>query len=140
MTNGDGTSFTASAEDRPSLLVVDDSAVIRDMIMLVLHYGGYRTCSAVGGNEARALVAVEIPALLITDLRMESGDGWELIAFCHAHCPQLPILIVSGLPNGTWPEIEGYANGYLTKPFGFHELLAEVARLLPASAALPNAR
>jgi CheY-like chemotaxis protein len=88
----------------------------------------------------KSVIAIDPPALLITDLNMTSGDGWELIAFCSARYPQLPILIVSGLPPGTRPEIECYARGYLTKPFGNRTLLAEVARFLPADAAISNIR
>jgi len=140
MTRGRDTSFTGAAPGRPKLLVVDDSSAVRDAIKLALNYGGYAACNAVCGDDARTLVDVEHPALLITDLNMPSGDGWDLIAFCHANHPQLPILIVSGDPRGTRPEIERHAQGFLPKPFGFRELLAEVARLLPANAELAPAR
>ena len=140
MTNGNDASFAPSEEDSPKLLVVDDSATVRGLITLMLHDGGYRTESAAGGDEAQALVAAEPPALLITDLNMEPGDGWKLIEFCRAHHPHLPILIVSGLPRGTCPEVERHANGYLPKPFANRELLAEVARLLPARATQSNGR
>lgn len=136
MTSGGGTSFAGAEEDRPKILVVDDSPIMRDVIMLALRSGGHRARSAVSGDEARDLLAFEHPALLITDLNMPSGDGWKLIAYCRAYHPQLPILIVSGLYPGTRPEIESYADGYLVKPFGSDQLLAEVARLVPAETSL----
>ena len=136
MTSGGGASCATSAEVRPKLLVVDDLPAIRDVIATGLRYSGFDACCASGGDEARALVAIDPPALVITDLNMPSGDGWGLIDFCRAHYPQLPVLIVSGLPPGTHPEIESFADGYLAKPFDFRELLAEVARLVPAGTGL----
>jgi DNA-binding response OmpR family regulator len=140
MTSGNEGGFASAEEVRPKLLVVDDSPLIRGIITLALERGGYRTCCAAGGDEARAIIAVEPPAMLITDLSMPSGDGWELIAFCRARWAQLPILIVSGLPRGTRPEVESSANGYITKPFGCHRLLAEVARLVTLNLACAAVR
>jgi CheY-like chemotaxis protein len=140
MTSAVDASFAPAAEIRDKLMVVDDSPLIRDIIALTLERGGYRTCCAVGGDEALARIAGEPPALLITDLNMPSGDGWRLIAFCRARYPELPILIVSGLSRGTQPEIERLANGYLNKPFAVKALLAEVARLVSANAAFSNVR
>lgn len=136
MTSGGSASFATSEEVLPKILVVDDSPVVRDMIALVLRHGGYRAFSAASGDEARDLIAMELPSLLITDLNMPSGDGWGLIAYCSAHCTQLPILIVSGLSPGTRPEIESCADGYLAKPFDSRKLLSEVARLVPAETGL----
>ena len=139
MTSGGTASFATSEEDRPKLLVVDDVAVVRDMIALVLRKSGYLARGAASGNEARALVALDPPALLITDLNMPDGDGWDLIGFCRAHYPRMPILIVSGDLRGARPEIEQQADGYLNKPFGFQTLVAEVTRLLPAHQASTTA-
>lgn len=139
MTGGSCGSSIKVTQTSPRLLVVDDSAAIRDSVAQMLKFSGYQTSKADGADEARVLVAHEPPSLLITDLNMPFGNGWELITYCHAHHPELPILIVSGEPPGARPEIERHAKGFLSKPFNFHELLAEVARLLPAHTAFAAA-
>ena len=140
MTGADEPRFAPLEESPATLLVVEDEDAVRDLILLMLHFGGYRTQSASGGDEARGLLTVRPPALLITDLEMPAGSGGDLIAFCRARHPDVPILIVSGVPRGRHPEIERCTNGYLTKPFDHRELLATVARLLPCPAAPAKAR
>jgi CheY-like chemotaxis protein len=140
MTSEGREGFTTSTDFSRMILVVEDSVAVREIMTLALARGGYGACCAVGGHEARAMIAARPPALLITDLNMPFGDGWELIAYSRARYPELPILIVSGQSRGTCPEIESSANGYLNKPFDCRALLAEVGRLAGSNAAFSNAR
>jgi hypothetical protein len=40
------------------------------------------------------------------DIAIEQGEGWELLTFCHKHCPEIPVMIISGEGLGKRPEIE----------------------------------
>ena len=114
----------------PQVLVVDDSATIRQFICLLLRRLGFAVLEAEDGLVARRLLARALPALVISDLEMPVNDGWELLAFCHAQHPGLPVLIVSGATPGRRPEIESWASGFLAKPFDLPRFRSEVERLV----------
>jgi two-component system, cell cycle sensor histidine kinase and response regulator CckA len=62
-----------------SVLVVDDNAVNRDLVVTLLGYRGHRVVEAADGAEALATARAERPDLVITDLLMPVIDGYELI-------------------------------------------------------------
>ena len=113
------------------ILVVEDDAVIRDLLTLILHHRGYGVRQAVGGHEARRLIAAERPALILSDLRMPEGDGWALLDYCHRNVPDVPVILISGSDFGTYPQIESWAASHLAKPFSSEQLSFEVERILP---------
>ena len=117
------------------ILVVEDDAVIRDLLTMLLQQRGYSVRVAVGGNEARRLIATERPALILSDLRMPEGDGWALLDFCHMNVPDVPVILISGSDFGTYPQIESWAAGHIAKPFSPEQLLSEVERNLPRAPA-----
>ncbi len=114
----------------PQVLVVDDSRHVRDFMALLLELGGYRVLKAQDGNSARELLQTERPHLVISDLEMPAGDGWDVLTYCHARHPDLPVLIVSSAPFGRRPEVESWAAGYLPKPLNLPQFHHEVERLL----------
>jgi DNA-binding NtrC family response regulator len=119
----------AGAAPRPGgngILVVEDEAVIRDLLTMILQRRGYDICLAAGGDEARRLIAAERPALILSDLRMPEGNGWALLEYCHRQLPDVPVIIFSGSDFGTYPQIESWASGRIAKPFSPEQLLSEV--------------
>ena len=122
------------------IMVVDDSATIRELIALNLGLEGYDVVTAEDGHDClRRLDEVsrgEAPApdLLCLDVVMPGLDGVELTAKLKATplTADIPILIVSASAQRRDFELAqgAGADGYLTKPFDPDELLTEVARLL----------
>jgi CheY-like chemotaxis protein len=119
----------------PQVLVVDDAREIRTCLSFLLRAIGYRVLEAEDGMAAQTILSVEHPALVITDLEMPVCDGWSLLTFCHAKHPELPVLICSGSAIGKQPQVEGWAAGYLPKPFDVEMLRTEVQRLISQAAA-----
>ena len=127
----------ACAENR-TILVVDDEEPARRLICLILRQGGYNVLEAEDCDSA-ALVhrrhQKEID-LLLTDVTLPGRNGCELAALLRNICPDLRVLFMSGLP---WDEVsqhgvpkEGW--GFLQKPFGIRDLLAEVQSFMPSPA------
>ena len=121
-------------EQAPPVLVVDDSKDVRDCISSFLRSSGYRVIQAEDGLAARSVLSSEHPVLVISDLEMPVSDGWDVLTYCHAHCPTLPVMIVSGAALGQRPEIECWAAGFLPKPFSVSRFRAEVQRLISRAA------
>lgn len=116
------------------VLVVDDSAVIRQVEETVLVKAGYEVVSANGGKEA--LVKMETAAfnLVLTDLNMPDLDGVSLIKQVRASAKHrlTPIVMVTTESKDSKKQ-EGKSAGataWMVKPFTPDQLLAVVKRIL----------
>lgn len=113
------------------VLVVDDEADIRQLVVELLERAGYRVTTATTGREGlRALYAAP-PDLVVLDVSMPDLDGWQTLERIR-DLSDVPVLMltarvaelekVRGLKAG--------ADDYVTKPFGRQELLARIEALL----------
>ncbi len=120
-----------------SILVADDEAGVRDLLQQFLGRAGHRVTCASTGEEARRLLLGAVFDLVITDIVMPDGDGFELIAAVKQHQPRARILAISG--GGKY--IQGAdclkmarglgAHGMVMKPFGWEEIQAALAATIP---------
>jgi len=116
----------------PTVLVVDDDPSLRRTLELRLREEGCRVLTAESGERALALVAIEPPDLVITDVRMGGMDGLALFAEIQREQPALPVMILTAhgnIPDAVDATRKG-AFAYLTKPIEASALLAEVRRAL----------
>ena len=98
------------------VLVVDDSASVRSVLIAYLAQLGLRAHGAEDGMSAFEQIQSDPPDLLLCDLRMPRMDGLELIEKVHARLPDLPVVVMSGaglvgdairaLKLGAWDYIE----------------------------------
>ena len=122
----------------PRILIVDDDPALLRLLSLRLRHEGHEVVEADSGEAALARLDHELPALLITDLRMGGMDGLQLFESVHRRHPLLPVLMLTA--HGTIPDavkaLQRGVFGYITKPFEARDLMAEVDRALAASLAL----
>jgi two-component system, cell cycle sensor histidine kinase and response regulator CckA len=82
----------------PTVLVVDDYASVCELIATKLVALGYQVLAALGGHEARAMIA-KAPGLsidlLITDIEMPRMRGEDLAAWLHRVQPDAKVLFMS---------------------------------------------
>jgi two-component system chemotaxis response regulator CheY len=117
-----------------TVLTVDDSAAIRDMISLTLEPVGYRVVTAADGREGLAKVQSEKPALIITDLNMPVMNGIDFIKGARGIASAAGVPIVM-LTTETKPEMKAAgkaagATGWINKPFQPDQLVSVAQRLL----------
>jgi DNA-binding NtrC family response regulator len=126
----------------PSLLVVDDDAVARDLLTEVLSRDGYRVRTASGGTECLALAAAEPVDLALVDLRMPDMDGLEVLRRLAAIRPGIPTVILTAFGNvdTAIEAIRAGAYDYLSKPFRMAEIKLVVRRALEAQRLLRENR
>lgn len=121
-------------EGPPTVLVADDSAVVRTKLKRLLEGAGFVVVQVNDGNEALAQLEdkPEI-AVLITDLEMPNKDGFELIADVHGSLAteDLPVIAITGHDelHGRVGQIEG-VYGIFKKPWNDRELLKRVESLV----------
>ncbi|NJN59823.1 MAG: response regulator [Leptolyngbyaceae cyanobacterium SL_5_9] len=117
----------------PTILIVDDAALIRRRLEISLHAYGYSTHTCVDGLEAwNWLQKHTHPALIITDIEMPNMDGFTLTDRCRQEKIATPILVISSRLSEEWfTEAKRLgATDYLTKGFSTLELINKVKSLL----------
>jgi DNA-binding response OmpR family regulator len=127
------------------ILVAEDQADIRDLIVLNLQQAGHAVTAVVDGPAALAHELQRASDLLILDLMMPGLDGLEVCKALRAKGRATPILMLTAKSTelDRVLGLELGADDYLTKPFSMAELLARVkallrrAELLRAAAAAP---
>jgi PAS domain S-box-containing protein len=120
-----------------TVLVVDDEAFILETAQETLADAGYRVETAEGAEAALRVMDDHGDAIdaVITDLRMPSMDGFELIRRLHARRPDLPIIAASGMADGrTDDAVEAGARTFLAKPFTAEKLQGALQDVLQPAA------
>jgi CheY-like chemotaxis protein len=114
-----------------SLLIIEDNALAREGLGLVLQQRGYQVTLTADGRQALAYFEGGArPDLILLDMLMPDVDGWQfleklgrLVPF-----PSIPLIIMtSTIITRDWALDHGAA-GFLKKPFSTEELLAEIER------------
>jgi DNA-binding response OmpR family regulator len=115
-----------------SILVAEDQADIRDLLVLNLRNAGYAVQAVADGPAALASQNETESSLLILDLMMPGLDGLEVCKALRARGRSTPILMLTAKSTelDRVLGLELGADDYLTKPFSLAELLARVKALL----------
>jgi two-component system response regulator GlrR len=126
--------------NKGKVLIVDDDPDILRLLTFRLEGAGYGVESADSAERALARLAVSVPQLVITDLRMSGMDGMALFENIRKGHPALPVVILTA--HGTIPDAVAATQrgvfGYMTKPFDGKELLAQAERAMSVSGATPS--
>ena len=116
----------------PTILIVDDQADIRKMLVEILSLEGYSTELATNGREAMDRLAVSGPRVVLLDLLMPVLDGWGVMRELEAsplERAKHKIILVSA-----WSTLEKAqdlnADGMLVKPFQVEQLLAALEPIM----------
>ncbi|MBE0546731.1 MAG: response regulator transcription factor [Rubrivivax sp.] len=114
------------------ILVAEDQADIRDLIVLNLQHAGYAVTAVADGRAALASQLERASDLLVLDLMMPAPDGLEVCKALRARGHATPILMLTAKSTelDRVLGLELGADDYLTKPFSMAELLARVKALL----------
>jgi DNA-binding response OmpR family regulator len=115
----------------PTVLVVDDEPIVREVVCSYLAREGYRTLEAADGDRARELVETETPTLVVLDLMLPGTDGLELCRWIRSRS-ELPVIMLTARTEEA-DRIVGLelgADDYVTKPFSPRELVARVRTVL----------
>jgi CheY-like chemotaxis protein len=118
-----------------AVLVVEDDADLRELVEAVLEDAGYRVMTARDGQVALEQVALELPAVILLDMKMPRMNGWEFAqAFRARYKRRAPIVVLTAAADAGQRAAEVQAEGYLGKPFELDDLLSTVERYLPQPA------
>jgi two-component system OmpR family response regulator len=116
------------------VLVVDDSADIREPLARYLNRKGLRATTASGGVEVRKLLKSNAFDLVVLDIMMPGEDGLSICRFLR-DTSETPIILLTAMVDETDRVVglELGADDYVTKPFSPRELLARIRAVLRRS-------
>src|SRR3989304_4237591 len=121
----------ASSEGR--VLVVDDEAANRELISDILADEGYDVVTAQDGLDALNQLAVPLPDVIISDLRMPRMSGVEFLAVVRRKYPDVPLIAISGEFEGNKVPPGVPADAYLPKgSYTLDQLRTKITDLLSA--------
>jgi len=132
-----GTAVPTETQNIPaaSILLVEDNEPIRVMAVRILEEAGYRVRQAANAREGASMIDVEDPDIVITDIFMPEGDGFEMMRELRRRDRQIPVIVMSGGGQGTDLNFLGLADRLgaavvLAKPFRRQQLLDAVEQVL----------
>lgn len=117
-----------------TILAVDDSVSMRQMVALTLKNGGHQVIEAVDGQDALSKAKNQKPDLVLTDVNMPNMDGITLIKELrklpeYKYTPMLTLTTESGAEKKAEGKAAG-ATGWLVKPFNPDQLLMTIKRVI----------
>lgn len=118
----------------PSVLIVDDEPMTRNLLRLMLERAGFRILEAEDGVMALEMIAEQLPEVVVLDVMMPHLDG---ITVCEtlrkqAETAALPIILLSArtAPDAIRRGLQAGANRYLGKPVSREELIRTIREVL----------
>jgi DNA-binding response OmpR family regulator len=117
------------------ILIIDDEAMILNMLVKILEREGYETITASGGKDGIKIHRENPADLIITDLIMPEKDGLETIMELRRDFQDVKIIAMSGggkIDPETYLQIAKTMGAIeiITKPFDLREFLKTVQELL----------
>ena len=120
-------------KSEPTILVVEDDDVARELMRRALERRGYSVITAEVGIQGYEEAVRALPRLVITDINMPGADGVHLVRRIRdtPALAEVPILVTTGYGTGnaTFSLAQG-ATAYEPKPLDPESFLATVERLL----------
>ncbi len=115
-----------------NVLVVDDEAVLAEMLSMALRYEGWAVTTAGDGASAIASARTTRPDAVVLDIMLPDMSGLEVLGALRAQIPTLPVLLLTA-KDGVEDRIAGLTAGgddYVTKPFSIEEVVLRLRSLL----------
>ena len=110
--------------EQPSILVVDDELLIRDLLYDFFQQEGWNISVAENGEKALEILRARKVDLVLTDIKMPHIDGLSLTSMVRARYPKIPVVLMTGYPS-VETAVEGIrakVSDYIIKPFNINKL------------------
>ena len=127
-----GPAADVNAAPAAKVMVVDDEQAIVEAVAYNLRQQGYTPLIAGDADTALRLFREKKPDVIILDVMLPSGSGFDVCRLIRQSGSRVPILMLTARVTET-DRVQGLeigADDYLVKPFGMRELMARVKALL----------
>jgi two-component system chemotaxis response regulator CheY len=111
------------AAPKPSVLVVDDEAGMRETLVEILRDAGYRVDAAPDGDSALAHLRAQPCDIVVMDVRMPGRDGVSVLQELNAPPPQVILMTAFAMEERLQEAVRSRAFAIMHKPFAPPRLL-----------------
>ena|SRR5664279_3826769 len=116
------------------VMIVDDDQMNRELLETVVKRAGYSVAHANSGAQALRMVPVELPDLILLDVRLGEMSGYDVCAHLKSEpaTRSIPIIILTAADNDEDRESARRvgADGFFPKMSGWQPLIAQVKAIL----------
>src|SRR6185503_8260174 len=122
--------MTEPTETRPTVLIIDDESAIVDTLRILLKNEGFAAHVAFGGKQGIDQISAIQPDIIISDIRMPSVGGLDVLSAAKAHDPDMPVILMTAQASlqSAISAVNDGAFHYVQKPFQNDALIAIVKR------------
>ena len=128
--------MSTSPERQPVVLVVDDHEDTRQMSLLVLRHQGFDAVAAEGAAKGFEAACSNQPDVIVTDLAMPDGDGWDFVRQLSedTRTRNIPVVVLTACATESVRQRarEERCAGFFFKPCAPDVLAGELRRLIAA--------
>ncbi|MEN8244559.1 MAG: response regulator, partial [Thermodesulfobacteriota bacterium] len=119
-----------SNSEKMEILLVDDEADIREVLEIALKDLGYDVRVAANGEQALNIFKTHSPPLVMTDIKMPSMDGIELLKHIKRENPECEVIMITGHGdmNLAIKSLKHAATDFITKPINVDALEISLKR------------
>ena len=112
------------ADARPTVLIIDDEADLRELVELTMLRMGLAVQVAESVSEAKALIDTQKFDLCLTDMRLPDGEGLEVVRYIQAKNSDLPVAVITAYGNteNAVAALKAGAFDYVSKPLSLDQL------------------
>jgi len=134
----------SSGRPPSSVLIVDDDPALRETLRRMVESVGYDVSCVEDARAAIAALASRVPDIIITDIYMPAGDGFELINWLRNEGMAIPVIAMSGSTSisGEYDQLSVAehlgAAAVIDKPFRQSKLVETIDRVLANRGAPPR--
>ncbi|MBP9211305.1 MAG: sigma-54-dependent Fis family transcriptional regulator, partial [Bacteroidetes bacterium] len=111
---------------KKKLLIIEDEKITRTLLSDILTLEGYEVHTAEDGDEGMRIFRTELPAIVITDLRLPKMNGIDILTAIRESAPECKVILITAYASVDTAvrSLKLGAYDYLTKPFSPEKLIA----------------
>ena len=123
------------------VLVVDDNAVVRELVRAILRSRHHEVVGeATGGSTVLKQCAELRPVIVLLDINLNGSSGLDILAELRTQHPSLPVVMISGEATSS-TVVKAHAigaHGFVVKPFNADRMLKAMERAMAGENAAPE--
>lgn len=114
------------------VLIVEDDPVLREALAETMTIAGHTYITAKDGKEALTLLELHNPSVVLTDVRMDNLDGYQLLSTIQKNRPSIPVILMTayGSVEDAVNAMRYGAVDYLQKPFSAQVLTEKINKFI----------
>lgn len=120
------------ADEKPHVLIIDDNEDLLEMLKVMFQFKGYVVSVKNNVTGVQELISEIKPGVVVMDMLLSGADGRDISRRLKANAgtADVPILMISAMPNASQTCLDAGADYFVGKPFEMEHMMNTVAKAL----------